>query len=279
AVRLMGTPSVVLLHNLVDTVDLEVAGFGSNRAKLAVFRTIGRLLTRVVLKANRVAVTIPAYAELLADRYHATNVYLSPHGTFDVPGLLPVAPGARTRQLLTFGKFGTYKRVEPLIEAYRLLLDAGYDDVELVIAGTDGANSPDYLAGVRMANQDLPGLLFTGYVAEDDVAALFERSEMVVFPYTGTTGSSGPLHQAGAAGKAAVLPAIGDFIDVISEEGFAGETFTPGDAFSLAGAITRLLEDDDRRNALGRQNGLAARALPISDIADWHVLHMAALAG
>jgi glycosyltransferase involved in cell wall biosynthesis len=204
-------------------------------------------------------------------------VYLSPHGTFETPAT-EVQPAAG-RTLLTFGKFGTYKRIEPLVEAYRVLLEAGYDDVEVVVAGTDAANSPGYLDEVRAANADLPGLTYTGYVAEEDVPGLFAASTMVVFPYTGTTGSSGPLHQAGAAGRAAVLPAIGDFIEVIGEEGFTGETFEPGDAMSLASAIVRLLEDDEHREAMGRQNGLAARALSIVDVADWHVLQMEALAG
>jgi glycosyltransferase involved in cell wall biosynthesis len=275
--RLLGFRSIVLLHNLVDTVDLEQAGFARNKVVAAVYTAIGRGLTRVILAANEVAVTIPAYAGILQDRYGATNVYLAPHGVFEQATDDVSIPEGR-RRLLTFGKFGTYKRVESLIAAYRLLLDAGYRDLELMIAGTDTANTPGYLASVEQANRDLPGLTFTGYVAEDDVEETFRSSCLVVFPYTATTGSSGPLHQAGSYGRAAVLPAIGDLLELIRDEGFAGESFEPDDAMSMAGAIARLLDDDERREHIARQNAGAAAALPLTDVVDWHVVHLAALA-
>lgn len=272
-VRLTGTPSVVLLHNLVDTVDLDRAGFTSSRLLARVYLAIGRALTRVVLAATEVAVTIPAYVDILRTRYGATNVYLAPHGTFDrATDDVSLQPGPR--QVLTFGKFGTYKRIEPLVAAYRLLIEAGYSDLELVVAGTDAANSKGYLESVRAANADLSGLQFTGYVAEADVPTVFRRATVVAFPYTATTGSSGPLHQAGSFGRAVVLPAIADFLELIREEGFTGEAFEPDDPMSLAGAIARLLDDDDRRDAIARQNAAAAGALQLVDVADWHLLHM-----
>ncbi len=274
--RLTGTPTVVLLHNLVDTVDLDAAGFTSNRFVAKVLTGIGRLLTRTVLLAHRVAVTIPAYVDILRERYGATNVYLAPHGSFGEAEPAPTTVPDRPR-LLAFGKFGTYKKVEDLVAAHRLLVEAGYD-LELVIAGTDSPNCPGYLAGVAEANQDLPGLSFTGYVAEDDVAGLFRSATAVVFPYTGTTGSSGPLHQAGEHGRAAILPAIGDFLDVIAEEGYAGEPFTPGDVDSLKDAIERLLVDPARRTVIATQNAAAAAGLPIGEVADLHLLHLRAAA-
>ena len=275
--RLLGFRSIVLLHNLVDTVDLEQAGFTRNNVVAAVYMAIGRVLTRLILAANEVAVTIPTYIGILEERYGATNVYLAPHGVFEEATddvSIPDGP----RRLLTFGKFGTYKRVETLIAAYRLLLEAGYRDLELVVAGTDTANTPGYLASVADANRDLPGLAFTGYVAEDDVESTFRDSTLVVFPYTATTGSSGPLHQAGSYGRAAVLPAIGDLLELIHDEGFAGESFEPDDAMSMAGAVARLLDDDERRDEIARQNAAAAAALPLTDVVDWHVIHLAALA-
>ncbi|MCB0051657.1 MAG: glycosyltransferase, partial [Caldilinea sp.] len=69
---------------------------------------------------------------------------------------------------------------------------------------------------------------------------------VVVFPYTSTTGSSGVLHQAGSYGRAVVLPKIGDFAEVITEEGYDGEFFNPADARTLADAIARILDSDER---------------------------------
>ncbi|MFV0523890.1 MAG: glycosyltransferase [Acidimicrobiales bacterium] len=276
--RLAGVRSVVLLHNLVDTVDLRSAGFTGSRARLAAYSLIGRALTRLILRADKVAVTLPGYVELLHDRYGADNVYLAPHGTFPHPEL-GLDPAPSTRTILTFGKFGTYKRVEELIEAFVLLRQAGYQDVELVIAGTSAANSPGYLERVQAGlDPDLP-VRFTGYVDEEDVPELFERATMVVFPYSSTTGSSGPLHSTGGAGRPAVLPAIGDFVAVIAEEGFTGELFEPGDPMSLAGAISHLLDDPDYAAELGEHNRRAAGSLDIGLIAGWHAMHLADVAG
>jgi glycosyltransferase involved in cell wall biosynthesis len=97
---------------------------------------------------------------------------------------------------------------------------------------------------------------------------------VVAFPYTSTTGSSGVLHQAGEYGRAAVLPRIGDLIDIIEEEGFAGVYFTPGDATSLADALAEVLDDPARRIELGQRNLAAAAGIPIREVAHWHVVHL-----
>ena len=114
---------------------------------------------------------------------------------------------------------------------------------------------------------------FTGYVAEEQVPVVFEDAAVVVFPYTSTTGSSGVLHQAGSFGKAVVLPHIGDFVELISEEGYAGEVFEPENAQSLADAIARVLDNPEHRQQLGMQNYLAARGVPIAEVVDWYLLH------
>ena len=75
------------------------------------------------------------------------------------------------------------------------------------------------------------------------------------------------------------MPSIGDFAEIIEEEGFVGEYFEPGDARSLADAIARLLDDPDRRLEQGRRNFAAATGIPISEVLDWHLLHLDALVG
>ena len=265
--------SVVLLHNIVDTVDLDAAGFGSGRVVNSVLRSIGTVLTRIVLLADRVLTTMPQYVDVLRDRYGADNVYLTPHGTFDTPSEPVEENDGGPFRILAFGKFGTYKRVDDLVEAHRRLLERGHH-VECVVAGTDSPNAKGYLAGVAAAHADTPGLRFTGYVEEVDVARLFTDSNVVVFPYTSTTGSSGPLHQTGSYARAAVVPRVGDFVDLIEREGFGAVVFEPGDVDSLADAIAELIVDPDRRRRLGRQNFAAACSLPLEHVVDWHISHV-----
>ncbi|MCU0491222.1 MAG: glycosyltransferase [Chloroflexaceae bacterium] len=276
--KTLGLPVVVLLHNLMDTVDLKSAGFTGNPLVERVIRAAGTLATRLLLRADLVAVTMPKYVELLEGRYGATNAILAPHGAFD-EGVLPptfeLPPGPL--RILTFGKFGTYKKVDTLIEAFQLLAKRSADPLELVIAGTDSPNTPGYLASVQERYNHVAGLRFTGYVPEEAVAPLFHEAAMVVIPYTSTTGSSGVLHQAGRSGRAVVLPRLGDLADLIAEEGYSGVFFEPENAWSLAEAMAKLIDDPTYRQELAQRNYAAARGLPMSDVVDWYLLHFQTL--
>lgn len=272
--KLAGYKTVVLLHNIMETVDLKSAGYAGNPLMERIIRFFGRAITRLILRADLVAVTIPKYVETLENNYGATNVLLAPHGSFEEtpPPSFNLEQGPL--QIMAFGKFGTYKKVEPLIEALKLLRTNGQQPLEVVIAGTDSPNAAGYLESVRRQYADVPGIRFTGYVAEEDVPRIFNQSAVVVFPYTSTTGSSGVLHQAGEYGKAVVLPHIGDFAEVIAEEGYTGEFFEPGDSQSLADAIARIIDNPERRREIGTQNYLASRGLPIGEVVDWYLLHI-----
>jgi glycosyltransferase involved in cell wall biosynthesis len=275
--RALGTPCSVLMHNIVEAVDLETAGFSRNRTMTRILTWLGSLVTRLVLCANRVTVTIPQYVEIIRSKYGADHVFLTPHGCFDMPPG-PEFSDEGPRRLLAFGKWGTYKKVEDLIASYRLLLERGHDGLELMIAGSDSHNAPGYLDSARQANRDLPGLTFTGYVDEADVPSMFGDSTVAVFPYTSTTGSSGVLHQAGSFGCPVALPAIGDFVDLVEEEGFVAAVFAPGDPHALADTLDELLRDPERRRAMAARNFAAATGLPLDDVADWHLHHLTAIA-
>jgi glycosyltransferase involved in cell wall biosynthesis len=273
-VKKMGYPSVVLLHNILEQVDLKTAGITQNPVLGYIFNAIGTMLTKFVLSADMVAVTIAKYVEILEAKYKTDNVALIPHGSFEIPpmpdfDLLPAGP----KKVMTFGKFGTYKKVEVMIEAVEIIRKRSSTPLEIVIAGTDSPNKKGYLDDVKNQYSHVKDLVFTGYVAEEDVPRIFNESAVVVFPYTSTTGSSGVLHQAGSYGKAVILPNIGDLGELIREEGYAGELFEPDDAESLANAIQKVVEDDAYRKALSVKNYFAAVSLPMADIVDWYYLH------
>lgn len=269
--RAAGIPVVTLLHNIMETVDFSAAGFGVNRLWERMVRAIGWCVTRMILTSDVVTTTMPRYVEILRARYRATNVALTPHGSFGTVAA-PDLP-ASTNTILTFGKFGTYKKVEGLIRAFRMLKRP---DLTLVIAGTDSPNTPGYLEQVE---KDLggPDVAFVGYVAEEDVESLFRSAALTVFPYSATTGSSGVLHQAGAFGCAPVLPRIGDLEDLITEEGFTGVFFQPDDDDDLARGMAELLDDAEKRSSIVAHNRIAARGLSLDDVADWYLLHVGRL--
>ncbi len=261
-------PTVVLLHNILEEVDLKKAGFASNRLFQKIYELSGHILTRIILKADMVAVTMKKYVEILERRYNANNVIAIPHGTFESVELprfdLPNGP----IKIMTFGKFGTYKKVGLLIEAVVQARKATQINLELVIAGTDNPNAKGYLAGMKQKYAHVPNLVFTGYVPEADIPQLFEESAVVVFPYTSTTGSSGVLHQAGSYGKAVIMPNLGDLALLVEEEGYQAAFFDPLHMESLAKAIEAIVTNESYRIALGKSNYKAASAYPMSRVTD-----------
>ncbi|AQS93223.1 glycosyl transferase family 1 [Polaribacter sp. BM10] len=266
--KIKNIPTIVLLHNILEQVDLESAGFTSNKIAQKVYNFIGTSLTRLILKADLVAVTMDKYVVTLKNKYKKDSVKMIPHGTFEIPENpsqdLPEGP----MKIMTFGKFGTYKKVESMIEAVEIVRSQTGLDLEIVIAGTDNPNVPGYLDSVKKKYQNVSQLTFTGYVEEVEVAPLFTESAVVVFPYTSTTGSSGVLHQAGSYGRAVVMPNLGDLATLIIDEGYRGEFFEPESVPSLAKAIKAIVTDDEYRKELGETNYKAATAFPMGRITD-----------
>lgn len=269
--KLFGINTVVLLHNILEQVDLESAGFTKNKLAAKIYNFIGTNLTRCILKADMVAVTISKYVDVLNEKYNSKNVTLIPHGSFEKPTTpnfdLPEGP----KKVMAFGKFGTYKKVEILIEAVEIIRQKSTQAIEIVIAGTDSPNTPGYLESVKQKYAHVPGITFTGYVEENQVATIFNESTMVVFPYTSTTGSSGVLHQAGSYAKAVVMPDLGDLSLLVKEEGYKGEFFNPESSESLANAIAAILNDDNYRMELAVANYKAASALSMDKIVDMYL--------
>ncbi len=261
-----GIKTVVLLHNIIETVDYKEAGITKSEWKSKIYNGIGQFLSRLILQADLVCLTMQSYVDIYKEKYKADNVALLPHGTFEIPEEANFNIDPNDLSVLAFGKFGSYKKVENMIEAVAALREKRNQKIKIVIAGSDNPNTQGYLDSVQEKYSHLEDLIFTGYVEEEDVPGLFRDSSMVIFPYTSTTGSSGVLHQSSSYGKAAVLPNIGDLTRLIEEEGYTGSYFQPGDVDSLANAIELLLDDDQKRREIAEQNYDAAMALPMSEV-------------
>ncbi|WP_423998537.1 glycosyltransferase [Maribacter sp. IgM3_T14_3] len=272
-----GIPTISLLHNILEQVDLENAGFTKNKLLQSIYNFIGTTLTKFVLASDILAVTISKYVTTLEDKYKVKNVALIPHGAFETPPEPDFKLPAGPKQVMAFGKFGTYKKVEILIEAVEEIRARTNEDIEIVIAGTDSPNTPGYLEEMKQKYSHVPQIRYTGYVAEEDVAKIFGESAVTVFPYTSTTGSSGVLHQAGSYGNAVALPDLGDLSVLVKEEGYVGEFFDAHDTSSLANAIEKIITDDAYRIQLAKQNYKAACSLPMSAITQMYIDYFKAI--
>lgn len=270
--RVLGTPSGVLAHNLICGIDLNATQVGGQKVRQSLIRIGGSIVTRALLAADYLAVTLDGYREMLARDYPNANVSLIPHGTFDTAARDPLASSDRPMRLVTMGKFGTYKRLETLLTAFDLLRDhGGFPDLELVIGGADHPSAPGYIERVLSGRSDDPQIKFAGYLPEDGIPDFFGEARVSVFDYDATTGSSGVLHQTASYGAVPVFPQIGDFVDVCRDEGLGGMNYRPGDAAGMAAAIASVLRDPNLADGIAEANRLAALGMPFSEVISRHL--------
>ncbi len=229
AARWNGVHSHVTLHQLFETVNLEDAAVSSP----LLYRAGGWLATHLLLSANSLSVLMPAYRRTLDDKYRRGRVSVRSHGIFagepDPPDFS--RRGNPTHNILAFGKWGTYKRLELLIGAFHRLATQ-FPDVKLVIGGGDHPKTQGYVQSMAQLHAS-DRIRFLGYVPEGAIPDLFREASLVVMPYTSSAGSSGVAHLAAQYGVPVIASGIQDFRDLAEHEGIAIRFFTPGDMESL----------------------------------------------
>ncbi|HVJ04662.1 MAG TPA: glycosyltransferase [Candidatus Saccharimonadales bacterium] len=254
-VRLSGTYTHITLHHLMDNVDLKHAGIRYPRS----YRAAGYLATRMLLMANSISVLLPAYRRTLMQKYSGNNVHFRAHGILSARPEPPAFEkrGNPEHRILAFGKWGTYKRLELLIEAFEEI-SRRFPRARLVIAGGNHPNTAGYVEGVAKSVAGNPNIRFTGYVEEESVSGLFSSASVMVMPYSSATGSSGVAHMACEFGLPIVCADIEDFREMSLDEQLAIKFFKIGDAHSMADCIVELLESPAMQREMGEANFSAA---------------------
>ena len=253
----------VTLHHIIEHV--EFASTGVRRERL--FRMGAELATKALLRANSVSVLLPGYYETLLTKYRARNVLLGTHGTF-APVIAPPdfsKRGNPDQRILAFGHWGTYKRLETLMEAFPLVLKK-CPRAKLIVAGANRYTKPGYWESIRASlPPDLP-VEFRGYVPEEAVPELFQTASIVVLPYDSSTGSSGPAHQACEFGIPIVSAGIPDFRAMAESEDLAIRFYTVGDAVDLAEQLSAVLRSPKLERAMALQNYAAGVEMNITQV-------------
>jgi glycosyltransferase involved in cell wall biosynthesis len=248
--RLAGFYTHITLHHIIETLDLSK---GTRFPRL--YRFCGAIATRFLLWSNSVSVLLPSYRRVLLNHYRGKNVHLRKHGTFCASPKFPELGrrGVPDHRILAFGKWGTYKRLEILIEAFAKVLDS-IPNCKLVIAGSNHPATPGYMESVRERWRDNPYLEFNGYVPEEELENLFVNSSVLVLPYSSAGGPSGVAHQACEYAVPIVASDIPDFRDMAETTHIAIEFFENQNPDSLADALIRLLNDSQRQAEMAEQN-------------------------
>jgi glycosyltransferase involved in cell wall biosynthesis len=263
--RASGYYTHITLHQVIEHVDFAAAGVGARRERLLRLGT--DVTTRTLLKAHSVSVLLPAYRRTLVDKYAVRNVLLGKHGTF---APTPQPPDFNQRgnpehRLLAIGHWGTYKRLETLMEAFPKVLEK-IPNCRLIIAGANHHTKAGYWESIREAQPAHLPIEFRGYVAEEDIPELFRTTSVVVMPYDSATGSSGPAHQACEYGVPIVCADIHDFRDMAAEEDMAVKFYQIGNPDDLAQQLIAILESAELQRSMGEHNFAAGQQMTMSGV-------------
>jgi glycosyltransferase involved in cell wall biosynthesis len=261
--RLAGYYTHVTLHHLMDHIDLNDSGV---RNKM-LFRLAGHLATRMILTANSVSVLLPAYRRTLIDKYRGENIHFRSHGILSARPVYPdfALRGNPVHRILAFGKWGTYKRCELLIETFEEEIAPRVPSARLIIAGSNNPNSAGYIESVREKTHH-PRIDFLGYVPEEDLSDIFGAASLLVLPYTSAAGSSGVAHLAAQHGVPIVSADVPDFREMCENEGLAIRFYPVGNKFDLARQVIGLLQSEEDLHDMADQNFSAALRMTMPQV-------------
>jgi len=242
--RQMGIPTVVTWHELVELTDLRALDApGGPLARLG-----ARLLTAMVTQADMTCLTMGHYADWLAAR--GVECAHIPIGAYHEPELLDESD---SQELLFFTTLAPFKGLELLLEVFHRLR-AEYPELRLTVAGAEHVRFPKYARRLKTRSNGGKSIQWLGQIPEEEVVQLFRRAQIVVLPYTASTGSSSVLYQAATWGRAVVASDLEEICKLTSENDLQVEFFRSGDVESLHNSIRALLETPERRRAQARHN-------------------------
>ncbi len=154
----------------------------------------------------------------------------------------------RIRQpyLVAFSSKSPHKNMHGLLKAYRLARDAYQLESQLVLIGHLPPQMKRCIQDPIEASH--PGVVFTGYLDDTDLAGLLEKASLFVFP-SFYEGFGLPVLEAMQLGVPAACSNRGSIPEVAGE---AVVYFDPGDPDQMAATIACLMQDEARRDQLRR---------------------------
>lgn len=272
--RAAGFYTHITLHHIIEHVDFANAGVRRER----IYRLGTDVATWTLLKADSVSVLLSNYRRTLMKKYSAENILVGTHGTFTTVTHPPdfSKRGNPDLRILAFGHWGTYKRLETLMEAFPAVLEK-IPNARLIVGGGNHPMAPNYWQSVRDAQPKHLPIEFLGYVPSKDVAELFRSSSILVMPYDSSTGSSGPAHQACEYGVPIVCADIPDFRCMAADDDMAISFYKTGDAADLADKLVTILKSPDLQRQMAQHNYEAGIQMSMASVVRnylrWFELH------
>lgn len=211
------------------------------------------LLTRLLRQADAILVTSPQYlASSPFLRQVAPKCRLVPLG-IDLERFDWVGPGQveawraklGTPLVLFVGRFRYYKGLDYLVKAVSLIPGVR---LGLVGSGPEGPRLRRLVAKHGLEAR----VSFVGDVTDEELPAIYRAADVYVLPASERSEAFGiSLLEAMAAGLPVVSTELGTGTSYVNRHGETGLVVPPRDPEALAAAVTELLADPDRRQAMG----------------------------
>ena len=158
--------------------------------------------------------------------------------------------------LLTVSAWASHKNTELALDAFAALPSDLRRSLQLVVACTLPAEGliqwEAHAASVGLARGEV---VFTGFVADPVLRALYQTTELCVYP-SRYEGFGLPVLEAARCGSLAITSNRAPLNEVLD---WAPATFDPDDSGALAGLIERALTDEEYRGGLRRAAAAATR--------------------
>ncbi len=201
------------------------------------------LAAHYAVPQDRVSVIYPGVDESLARETHAERL-----------AAVRARYGLPATYLLFVGTLQPRKNVARIVQAYaRWRRAEGRSDVGLVLAGQQGwLYDPRWTSGVE-------GVTLTGYIDEDDVAALYSGALALVFPSL-HEGFGFPVLEAMRCGTPVITSSTSSLPEVAGD---AALLVNARDEAAIAQAIAQIVADE------GLRASLAARGFAQADRFSW----------
>lgn len=208
-------------------------------------RLYSRVAGRMIMNGGAAFIVHSAHVREQAIRaYHLKEdrVFVIPHGVYDSYFRENVREAARKElgissefALLYFGMIRRYKGLPCLMEAFDRLPPSVAEDSRLIIVGEDWGDEKGLDALVRSSPYNQRIIFRPKFVPEFAVSSYFSAADVVVLPYTRTSGS-GVASLAMAYGKPVIVSDLEDTRDAL--EDYGGAVFVQAcDSASLAACI------------------------------------------
>lgn len=228
---------VVYMHDFIETD--EPAKFGYHISKIS--KSLVSILEHFIIRNTLVIVPRPSQKEILERKYRRKirSVIIpyiegiqSSFGPYHDSG--QTNPVSDVTKFLLFGKWGPQKDLYGGLSLLSDVIKAGYN-ISITLAGSVNPNFPDYSLEMIRAMNTVPKhcLAYVGDVAEENIAELFMKSDVLFLPYKSSGGYSGVMNLGALYGLQIIAYEVEELREAAASIGVDALFINPDDPISV----------------------------------------------